>query len=136
MDLFRTSGAVAGGFDVNGVLAVFPFVLSAAMAAGPAIEAFFSGGVTSVPGMAKDVIDLWDRYRHRTVEAAKAIPLGSEPPYRALDRVFSVIEAEVAKAGLEPDQRDLLTYRIVRHLLDDVDGTREFIDAAAKAPGH
>jgi hypothetical protein len=134
-DLFRTSGAVATGFDTNGVLAVFPFVLSAAMAAGPAVEAFLASGVTSVPGMVKDVIELWDRYRHRTVEQAKEIPLGSEPPYQALDRAFTVIEAELGKAGIEPDRRELLTYRIVRHLIDDVDGTREFLDAVAKAPG-
>jgi len=134
-DLFRTSGAVPGAFDTGGVLAVFPFVLSAAMAAAPAIEAFFSSGVTSVPGMVKDVIGLWDRYRHREVTQAKEIPLGSEPPYQALDRMFDVIEAELGRAGMEPDQRDLLTYRIVRHLLDDLNGTREFIDAAAKAPG-
>ena len=133
-ELFRTSAAVPGGFDAGAVLAIFPFVLSAVTAAGPAIQAFLGSGVTGVPGMVKDVMDLRDRYRHREAEPEKAAP-ESQRAYQALDRVFDVIEAELGKAGIEPDQRELLSYRIVRSVLDDLGGTREFLDAASNPPG-
>jgi hypothetical protein len=140
-ELFRASAATPGGFDPGAVLAVFPFVLSAIAASGALIQAFLASGAADIPGMVKDVVDLRDRYRRGPERAAaKSTTLAETVPenqhaYQALNRIFIAIEEELGKAGIDAQHRQLLSYRIVRGLLDDLGGTREFLDAVGASPG-
>lgn len=132
-ELFRVDAAVPGGFDAGGVLAVFPFILSAITASGTVIMKLLGSGMVNVPGAVKDALDLWDRYEHHRRGPTASVPPESEQAYQALGRVCDTFEAELARAGIEPDRREQITYRTVRQLLHDQEGTREFLDAVAPA---
>jgi hypothetical protein len=132
-ELFRVSAAVPGGFDAGAVLVVFPFILSAITASGTVIMKLLSSGVANVPGAIKDALDLWDRYEQHRNGPTVTVPPGTEQAYRALGRVCEIFEAELAGAGIEPERREQITYRTVRQLLDDQEGTHEFLNAVTPA---
>lgn len=122
-ELFVRAHSAPGGFDVTAPIVLFPHVLAAVTLAAPAIWAALGGNLSSVSSLLKNLGDLWDR-RH-----AKAAP--REPQLPELNRLIDTITKELTAAGIPPIESEVLTFRIVRALIEDGAGTRAFLAAAA-----
>ncbi|WP_372670881.1 hypothetical protein [Amycolatopsis kentuckyensis] len=121
-ELFARANSVPGGFDVTAPIVLFPHVLAAVSLAAPAIWAALGGNLSSVSTLLKNLGELWDRRR------AKAVP--AEPPLPELNRLIDAISTELTAAGIPPIESEVLTFRIVRALINDGAGTRAFLAAA------
>ena len=126
-ELFETRDAVPSGFDAGAVLTVLPYILSAVAAAGSVLFGILNGGVI---GEFKNAVELWDLLRHRNPNGPASA--GDDRAYHGLVIVADIFETELARAGIEPVRRESIIYRAVRRLLEDQEGTREFLDAIAR----
>lgn len=121
-ELFARADSAPGGFDVTAPIVLFPHVLAAVSLAAPAIWAALGGNLSSVSTLLKNLGELWDRRRAKTVPAQAPLP--------ELNRLIDTIVAELTAAGVPPIESEVLTFRIVRALIDDGAGTRAFLAAA------
>jgi hypothetical protein len=81
-------------------------------------------GITVV----KDVLTIGDL----TGKRKKVEELPAYPPYPLLRELISTIEKQVQTVPLKHDQRDLLTYRILKAILENPTGTEAFVTRAKK----
>ena len=128
--LFQDYGSTPASFDAGVVLTVFPAVLSAVVAVGTTFVQLLD-----VPEKITSLLTLWDavheRLARRRETPAENAPSGTDHTYRTLVSLLETFQAELSKAGLDPDRSELIAYRAIRCLLDNPEGTREFLDAAA-----
>jgi hypothetical protein len=81
-------------------------------------------GITLV----KDVLTIGDLAGKRK----KVEELPAYPPYPAIKELISTIEKQVQTVPLKKDQRDLLTYRLLKAILENSVGTETFVTEAKK----
>jgi hypothetical protein len=126
-ELFLTRSSTPSAFDVSSALVVFPHILAGLAVAGHSLWNLLGGNASSVSTLLKNVGELWDRRKsaRETRERNQATPAC----YPDLNRVIDAIETQLATAGLAPADREVLTFRIVRALLADGNGTRAFLTA-------
>jgi hypothetical protein len=129
-DLFRQAGAVPGGFSPGDLLAVFPCILSAVTVAGQTLWALVGGDASSASTLIRNLDELWNRYRDR--RRGKATD--HDTPYAELSRAITTIETQLVQSGIEPERSELLTFRVVRALIEDEAGTKAFLAAADAGP--
>jgi hypothetical protein len=129
-DLFRQAGAVPGGFSPGDLLAVFPYILSAAGVAGHTLWALVGGDASNASTLIRNLDELWNRSRDR--RRAKATD--HDTTYADLSEAIATIETQLVQSGIEPERSELLTFRVVRALIEDEAGTRAFLAASDAAP--
>jgi hypothetical protein len=125
-ELFKqTDTSIAGGFGPGSVIALLPWILNGIAAAAKSILMILSSGETSnIVGLIKDLMDIGKEVSpQKTLEAAP-----QTDPYLALKRVIDTIGAELRTAGLEANEADLITFRVLNALLEDPQGTATFIE--------
>jgi hypothetical protein len=120
-ELFARTDSAPGGFDVTAPIVLFPHVLAAVTVTAPAIWSALGGNVSSVSTLLKNLGDLWDRRR------AKRAP---EPQVLELNRLIDAISSELTAAGVPEKDSEVVTFRIVRALIQDGSGPRAFLAAA------
>ncbi|WP_018681397.1 hypothetical protein [Actinokineospora enzanensis] len=112
-ELFRVDGSTSSGFDPDGLVVVFPWILAA------------------LPGAGRGLWNLVDRH----ADAAPAV--GALRILRAadpeLDQVLGTLDARFAEAGVPLAEREPLALRTTWALLADAGGTRAFLTAAGPA---
>ena len=133
-ELFRQqAGAVQGAFGPEFGVALFTAIMLAIQQAGPHLSGFFevvcrsSESSYHVLGVITTVLAI--RGRKKRENKKKAL-VDDSRIIQAHDRLTE----EISKVkGLDEDQADLLTYRILRAMLEDPSGAAEFTNKVEKA---
>lgn len=123
-DLFRKAkGGILGAFGAGDVSALIPWILQSIAGAATAIYALLSSGVLEKLLWAiKDLLSIRDSLARK--KQSESLP---DNPYAPLKRVVSAISKGLEAAKIPEDQRDLITYRVLRLLLEDPQGAAVFV---------
>lgn len=139
-ELFATSGAVPGGFSVGDVPTVVPLVLQSLAAAAPVLLGALSSSVVGdLLGCIKTGLSVAEvrakadatltagaaRGAASAMPAAAAVPEGAG--YAPLKRVIDTMSSELQSQGLNADQSDLVTLRVLRRLLEQPQDAAQFV---------
>ena len=137
-DLFRRSkDAVPGAFGAELGMALFPQILEAlqyVQDVGPALSEFFTStkdawaGANSFIGALNVLLTIGSRHERKSVE--EALP---DDPYGPLKSVIAVMSKELQSSGLSSEQADLITFRVLRTMLENPSGAAEFTEEIRKA---
>lgn len=120
----REQGSLAGGFGPGGFMAIFPWILKGLGQHGPLIYKILTTDVADLLGLLNDLLDIPDKLnRQQKIEALPA------DPYQPLKTVIDTVSQELVEAGLSQDESDLITFRVMRALLDTPQDSRIFIKA-------
>ena len=114
-DLFRRVGAVPGGFSPGDLVAIFPCILGAVAVAGQTLWALVGGDASNASTLIRNLDEIWSRYRVRRRDAANH----HDTTHAELVKVIATIQAQLIQSGIEPERSELLTFRIVRALIED-----------------
>lgn len=129
-DVRAAGSSAVGGFGAEGVAAVMPVVLQALTAsAGVVMSALASRHAGDFLGCVKNGLSLLE-LRNR---AEKAAEKPDEEAYEPLRRVIRVVGRELRTAGMDDDRSDLITFRVLRTLLEEPKGAGEFVQDVAAA---
>lgn len=116
--------SVTGGFGIGECLAIFPWILNGLVKSSPFIYNLLTSDVADIASLINDFIDIRDKLgRQKKTESLK------DNPYKPLKSVINTISTELESSGLPQDQCDLITYRVLRSLLDNPDESTVFIKA-------
>ncbi len=128
-ELFQqTKGGMIGAFNPVDSLIIFPLVLQSIFTAAPMLySALTSGAINNFVSLIKDAISFRENLKQKhKIE----IPASNE--YEPLRQTIIIISSTLQSSGLSQDQRDLLTYRIVKALLEEPHSTIAFIQKATE----
>jgi hypothetical protein len=120
----REEGSLTGGFGVGEFIAVFPWILKALVKSSPFIYKLLTTDVADIASLINDVLDIREK-----VNRQKKIESLPDNPYQPLKTVINTISTELHSSGLPQEQCDLITYRVLRALLDNPDESTVFIKA-------
>ncbi|MEA5453053.1 hypothetical protein VB780_31065 [Leptolyngbya sp. CCNP1308] len=127
----RTDTSIAGGFGPGSAIALLPLVLRGITAAGKWILTLVSADATgNVVGVVKDLLDIGKDVTPKE----KLDQLPDTSPYTALKRVIDTVGLELRTAGIEANEADLITFRVLNSLLEDPQGTATFIEQSGPNP--
>lgn len=120
----REQGSLTGGFGPGGLIAIFPWILKTLAKNGPLIYKILTTDVADLAGLLNDLLDLPDKLNRQ--QKMDALPAD---PYQPLKTVIDTVSKELTEAGLSQDESDLITFRVVRALLDTPQESTVFIKA-------
>jgi hypothetical protein len=118
----REQGSVVGGFGPGGLIALFPWILKALAQNGPFIYQLLTTDVSDLVSLLNSTLDLRDKISDS--QKIKSLP---DNPYQPLKVVMQTVSAELKVSGLPEDQCDLITYRVIRALLENPEDSTVFI---------
>ena len=123
-DLFRkTNGGTLGAFGVGDVFALTPWILQSIAGAATVIYSLLSSGILDkFLSAIQDLISIHDKLLRK--KQSESLP---DNPFAPLKHVISAISKELEAANIPEDHRDLITYRVLRVLLDDPQGAAVFV---------
>ncbi|NJL50141.1 MAG: hypothetical protein HC929_25560 [Leptolyngbyaceae cyanobacterium SM2_5_2] len=119
----QEQGSLTGGFGPGGVMALFPWILRALAQHGPLICQILTTDVADLVGLVNDLLDLSGKLERE--ETIKALPAD---PYQPLKLVMTTLSQELVSSGLPQNQADLVTFRVVRALLDNPQDSKVFVE--------
>jgi hypothetical protein len=120
----REEGSVTGGFGTGEFIAAFPWILKGLVKSGSFLFQLLTTDVADIASLINDVLDIREK-----VNRKKKIESLPEHPYKPLKTVIDTISTELESSGLSQEQCDLITYRVLRALLDNPDESTVFIQA-------
>jgi hypothetical protein len=148
-ELFRQSGGVQGAFGPETVVILFPYILDAIQAAGPyllnflgSISSWFAGtqpviGVTSeLLGAINTLLSI--AHFSKREEKKQSLPHENQELARFKERyddfqkVSALLREELLRKGIDEDQADLISYRILKAMLEDPSRATRFTEEVAK----
>jgi hypothetical protein len=131
-ELFKqTDTSIAGGFGPGSAIALLPLVLRGIAAAGKWVLTLISADATgNIVSVVKDLLDIGKDVTPK--EKLEQLP--DTNPYTALKRVIDTVGTELRTAGIEANEADLITFRVLDSLLEDSQGTATFIDQLGPNP--
>jgi hypothetical protein len=115
-ELFQhTKDGVLGAFNPGEVFIIFPLLLQAIATAAPILyKVLSSGAINNFLSLMKDAISLKEGLQRQ-----KKMELSSEGEYEQLGKAIKVLSDTLQSSGLTQDQRDLITYRVLKAFLED-----------------
>jgi hypothetical protein len=135
-ELLRRSGAgVQGAFGPEIAIALFPAILSAIGTVGPHLVNFLQSVTGSFQegyyfaGALSSLTSLGDHFKRK--KEAESLP---DDRYAPLKQVSNALSEELSSAGVEQDQADLITYRVLKKMIEDPSGAKQFTEEVQKAP--
>ena len=124
-ELFRKEqGSQVGGFGSGGLVALFPIILKALSQHALSVYKFLTTDAANLIGLLNNLLDLPSKLKRE--ETIKALP---KDAYEPLATVINVISYELEASGLPPQQADLITFRVVRSLLNSPRDSVVFIES-------
>ncbi|HEY9605894.1 MAG TPA: hypothetical protein V6C85_30085 [Allocoleopsis sp.] len=120
----RQEGSLTGGFGTGEIIAIFPWILNGLVKSGPFIYKLLTSDVADIASLINDVLDIREK-----IARDKKIKSLQDNPYQPLKTVINTISTELELSGLPQDECDLITYRVLRALLDNPDESTVFIRA-------
>jgi hypothetical protein len=122
----------AGGFGLGGFSALLPFVFEGIAAASKWIISLISSDkISNILGVitdAKDLLSIGQKDRARN----KLKQISNAEKYESMRKTIDIIGSELKAAGIEKDEADLITFRVIVSLLENPEGTIDFIESASK----
>ena len=124
-ELFRKEqGSQVGGFGSGGLIALFPIILRVLSQNALAVYQFLTTDAASLLGLLNDLLDLPSKLKR--ADTIKALP---KDAYEPLKTVINTLSYELEASGLPPEQADLITFRVVRSLLNSPRDSVVFIES-------
>jgi hypothetical protein len=142
-ELFAKSGNMLGGFSAGDVATIMPFALRAVSFAGLGIASLLTSPLlVEFLACIKGALTIQEtrlRVKNRENQPQAGSPLGEPliPPrdiYKPLREITEVIGRELRGSGIGDDHSDLLTFRILKALMEDPKGASEFVQQLIRAP--
>lgn len=128
-EMFRQAGgAVHGAFGAETLLAVFPFILQSVVVAWGPLQWMLSANILGNLGAVNDLLSIKDRFRRKAHE--DSLP---DQPYAYLKQTNAIVSGQLRAAGLPPEQCELITYRVLKTMLEDPKGAAEFSSTIAES---
>ena len=113
-ELFQnTEGSVTGAFGTGEIFVVFPWILEALSSNAPIIWTLLNSNIIELPSAIKEWIEIY-----KTLNSREKKDLLTDDPYKPLKIVVTTVSAELQSTGLPQEQCDLITYKVIRALLD------------------
>jgi hypothetical protein len=149
-ELFRQSGGVQGAFGAETVVILFPYILDAIQAAGPyllnflgSISGFFAGAQPVIGGTSQllGAINTLLAITHfsKREEKKQSLPHENQELARFKERyeefqsISTLLREELLRKGIDEDEADLISYRILKAMLEDPSRAAQFTEEVAKA---
>ena len=131
-ELFKqTDTSIAGGYGLGSGIALLPLVLRGIAAATKWVLTLISADETgNAVSVVKDLLDIGKDVTPK--EKLEQLP--ETTPYTALKRVIDSVGTELRTAGVEANEADLITFRVLNSLLEDPQGTATFINQLGPKP--
>ncbi|WP_017302237.1 hypothetical protein [Nodosilinea nodulosa] len=127
----QTDTSIAGGYGPGSAIALLPWVLRGITTAAKWVLTLISDDETgNAVGVVKDLLDI----RKEVTPKEKLEKLPETAPYTALKRVIDTVGTELRTAGIEANEADLITFRVLNSLLEDPQGTAKFIEQSGPNP--
>ncbi len=132
--LFRQSGGVPGAFGPDIAIALFPAILSAIAAAGPHLLHFLSGivehsqEISAFAATLTSLVSLSSRFEQK--EKTQSLP---DDRYAPLKAIMDELSEELNKANIPQDRADVITYRVLKVMIEDPSGAGRFTREVAQA---
>jgi hypothetical protein len=132
--LRQSGGGVHGAFGAEIAIALFPAILSAIEVVGPHLVSFLKGVTISAQdsyyfaGALNALVSIGSHFRRK--KEAESLP---DDRYAPLKYISDALTDELRKAGVEGDQADLITFRVLRKMMEDPSGATEFTNEVAKS---
>jgi hypothetical protein len=113
-ELFQnTEGSLPGAFGTGEILVLFPLILKALSSSAPLIWTLLNSNILELPSVINECIEI-----HKNLNNREKKDLLSDDPYKPLKIVITTVSAELQSTGLPQEQCDLVTYKVMRALLD------------------
>ncbi|NJM59843.1 MAG: hypothetical protein HC849_06010 [Oscillatoriales cyanobacterium RU_3_3] len=119
----REEGSLTGGFGTGEFIAVFPYILKGLVKSGPFIYKLLTTDVADIVSLINEVLELIEKGREKKKKVLQ------DNPYKPLKTVIHTISTELELSGLPQERCELITYRVLRALLDKPDESTIFIKA-------
>jgi hypothetical protein len=128
----RPKDAVPGGFGPDFGVALFPELLAAIQHlqdVGPTLSEFFTStkdawaGASSFMSALNILLTISNRADRK--EQAETLP---DDPYGPLKSVLANMSQELQSSGIPSEKADLITYRVLRAMLEDPSGAAQFVE--------
>jgi len=140
-DLRAAGGSAVGGFGAEGIAAVMPVVFQAlAASAGVVMSALASRHAGDFLGCVKNGLALLELRGRAEKAAGKPKDAEADPPgvpgeatYEPLRRVIRAMGHELRASGMDDDRSDIITFRVLRTLLEEPQGAEGFVQEVAAA---
>lgn len=140
-DLRAAGGSAVGGFGAEGIAAVMPVVFQAlAASAGVVMSALASRHAGDFLGCVKNGLALLELRDRAEKAAGKPKDAEADPPgvpgeatYEPLRRVIRAMGHELRASGMDDDRSDIITFRVLRTLLEEPQGAEGFVQEVAAA---
>lgn len=120
----REERSQTGGFGTGEFITIFPLILNGLVESAPFLYKLLTTDVADLVSVINDVLDLRERFSHEN-----KINLLQDNPYQPIKTVINRISTELKSSGLPQDKCDLITYRVLRALLDNPAQSTVFIKA-------
>lgn len=128
-ELFRQAkGGELGAFGPGDIAALFPWILQGiAVTASVLYSVLTSGVLEKLLSAVKDLLSIHDRLKR--IQKFESLP---DNPYAPLKRIVASLSKELQSTPIPQDQRDLITYRVLRVLFEEPLSATDFVKAAGK----
>jgi mannitol-specific phosphotransferase system IIBC component len=123
-ELFRQAkGGEVGAFGPGDITALFPYVLQGIAVAAPVLYSVLTSGVLEkILSAVKDLLSIHDSLARK--KQSESFP---DNPYAPLKRMVTAFSKKLQSTPIPQDQRDLITYRVLRVLLEEPSSATEFV---------
>ena len=119
----RKKSSVEGAFGPGEIIAIFPWILRGIVESAQWLFPILSSeNVGRFITVVKDGLEIKEKITPK--QNLKALP---DDPYAPLKQVIDSMSFELQMSGLSVDQADLVTFRVVRTLLDEPSSAALFI---------
>ena len=114
--------AVVGSFSSEGILPLLAFAFTALSLIGKELmELQVSGGLDAINGLLSAWKTWLEALKARQSLKEKASTEGKRDEYASLYRILQKVEKSLRKRGLSREQSELLTYQVIKSLLEEPD---------------
>jgi len=113
-ELFQnTEGSVTGAFGTAEIFVVFPWILKALSSSASLIGTLLNLPILEFLTAIKECIEIYETLNNQGKKN-----LLSDDSYKPLKIVVTTVSAELQSTGLPQEKCDLITYKVIRALLD------------------
>ena len=126
------AGGVPGAFGPGEGMALFPWLLKGISDAWPYLHLVLASATPLIATFVETINNLLEIHgRLAPKDKAEGLP---DDPYAPLKGVIKTLSTEIRSSGISQDQSDLITFRVLRALLEDPESALTFVQKVKEAP--
>jgi len=132
-ELFAKGGSTVGGFGSGAMAIVLPYILQALWMLGqPLFTILASDSITKFFECVTNAIKLLQTVKEQKAKIAQPL-IPSENLYAPLHEIIKVMGKELKTAGLNKDQADLVTFRVLKLMLEQPQQATLFVQQLTRS---